>query len=394
MSDPNPTVMTTWSSLGVDADVVDVLEARGLSAPFPVQALTIPDALAGRDVCGKAKTGSGKTLAFGIPMVQNLAVDKSRKMPVSLALVPTRELATQVTEELTPLAEAMGLKVLAIYGGANMEAQIKAIKGGIDIVVATPGRMIDLLDRGEVSVSGLELVVIDEADRMADMGFLPQVEWILRKVDRRHQTLLFSATLDGVVNTLIQRYQTDPAMHEVEADEITVEEMTHRFLHIHQMDKVKVAAEITRRASRVLMFCNTKAGCDRLVRKLGDEGIRAEAIHGDLRQNMRERALERFSQGKLPVLVATDVAARGIHVDDVEVVIHYDPPPDNKTYIHRSGRTARAGTKGLVVTLSLWDQELEVKRVQKRIGLDLPPVEMFSNDPRLADLVAWDPTGE
>jgi superfamily II DNA/RNA helicase len=394
VSDPNPTVMTTWSSLGVDADVVDVLEARGLSAPFPVQALTIPDALAGRDVCGKAKTGSGKTLAFGIPMVQNLAVDKSRKMPVSLALVPTRELATQVTEELTPLAEAMGLKVLAIYGGANMEAQIKAIKGGIDIVVATPGRMIDLLDRGEVSVSGLELVVIDEADRMADMGFLPQVEWILRKVDRRHQTLLFSATLDGVVNTLIQRYQTDPAMHEVEADEITVEEMTHRFLHIHQMDKVKVAAEITRSASRVLMFCNTKAGCDRLVRKLGDEGIRAEAIHGDLRQNMRERALERFSQGKLPVLVATDVAARGIHVDDVEVVIHYDPPPDNKTYIHRSGRTARAGTKGLVVTLSLWDQELEVKRVQKRIGLDLPPVEMFSNDPRLADLVAWDPTGE
>jgi len=386
--------MMTWSSLGVDADVIDVLEARGLSDPFPVQALTIPDALAGRDVCGKAKTGSGKTLAFGIPMVQNLTVDKSRKMPVSLALVPTRELATQVTEELTALAEAMGLKVLAIYGGANMEAQIKAIKGGIDIVVATPGRMIDLLDRGEVSVSGLELVVIDEADRMADMGFLPQVEWILRKVDRRHQTLLFSATLDGVVNTLIQRYQTDPAMHEVEADEITVEEMTHRFLHIHQMDKVKVAAEITRHASRVLMFCNTKAGCDRLVRKLGDEGIRAEAIHGDLRQNMRERALERFSQGKLPVLVATDVAARGIHVDDVEVVIHYDPPPDNKTYIHRSGRTARAGTKGLVVTLSLWDQELEVKRVQKRIGLDLPPVEMFSNDPRLADLVAWDPSGE
>jgi superfamily II DNA/RNA helicase len=394
VSDPNPNVTTTWSSLGVDADVVDVLEARGLSAPFPVQALTIPDALAGRDVCGKAKTGSGKTLAFGIPMVQNLAVDKSRKMPISLALVPTRELATQVTEELTPLAEAMGLKVLAIYGGANMETQIKAIKGGIDIVVATPGRMIDLLDRGEVSVSGLELVVIDEADRMADMGFLPQVEWILRKVDRRHQTLLFSATLDGVVNTLIQRYQTDPAMHEVEADEITVDEMTHRFLHIHQMDKVKVAAEITRHASRVLMFCNTKAGCDRLVRKLGDEGIRAEAIHGDLRQNMRERALERFSQGKLPVLVATDVAARGIHVDDVEVVIHYDPPPDNKTYIHRSGRTARAGTKGLVVTLSLWDQELEVKRVQKRIGLDLPPVEMFSNDPRLADLVAWDPSGE
>lgn len=379
----------TWADLGVDPDIVEGLLARGLAAPFPVQIITIPDALAGRDVGGKAKTGSGKTLAFGIPMVQNLTPDKNRREPVALALVPTRELCTQVSEELAHIARGRGLTVLAIYGGANMDRQIEALKKGVDIVVATPGRMIDLLDRGEFSVANLQLVVLDEADRMADMGFLPQVEWILRRVDGEHQTLLFSATLDGVVNSLIQRYQTDPVMHEVESDEITVEEMTHRFLHVHQMDKVKAAAAIASTAKKVLMFSNTKAGCDRLVRKLADEGVRAQAIHGDLRQNMRERALERFSDGRLPILVATDVAARGIHVDDVDVVVHFDPPPDHKTYIHRSGRTARAGTQGLVVTLALWNEELEVKRIQKRIGLDMPIVEMFSNDKRLLDLAAW-----
>ena len=380
---------TTWTDLGVEADIVAALESRGILTPFPVQALTIPDALKGTDVCGKAKTGSGKTFAFGIPMVQNLKHDPDRSEPIALALVPTRELCVQVTEELQPLAEARGLRILSIYGGANMDKQIEALKSGIDIIVATPGRMIDLLDRGEFTVANLEMVVIDEADRMADMGFLPQVEWILRKVDGTHQTLLFSATLDGVVNSLIQRYQSEPVMHEVESAEITVEEMTHRFVNVHQMDKVKVAAAITRTADKVLMFSNTKAGCDRLVRKLADEGVRAQAIHGDLRQNRRERALERFADGRLPVLVATDVAARGIHVDDVAVVIHYDPPPDHKTYLHRSGRTARAGTEGLVVTLSLWNEELEVKRIQKRIGLDMPPVEMFSNDERLGDLGSW-----
>ncbi len=382
----------TWLDLGVDPDIDEALRSRGIEAPFPVQILTIPDALARRDVCGKAKTGSGKTFAFGIPMVQNLTADPDRIAPVALALVPTRELAVQVSEELEPLAEARGLRVLSIYGGANMDKQIEALKGGIDIIVATPGRMIDLLDRGEFSVANLEMVVLDEADRMADMGFLPQVEWILRKVERGHQTLLFSATLDGVVNSLIQRYQTDPVMHEVESDDVTVEAMTHRFLQVHQMDKVKVAAAIAASNPKVLMFSNTKAGCDRLVRKLADEGVRAQAIHGDLRQNMREKALERFGDGRLPVLVATDVAARGIHVDDVGVVVHFDPPPDHKTYLHRSGRTARAGTEGLVVTLALWKEELEVKRIQKRIGLDLPLVEMFSNDARLADLAAWDPT--
>ena len=380
-----------WLNLGVDEQIVSSLIKRGINTPFPIQGLTIPDALRGNDVCGKAKTGSGKTLAFGIPMVQNLDQPSQDNNPRGLIMVPTRELATQVKEELDPLLNGKSLTALAIYGGANIEEQIKAIKLGIDIIVATPGRMIDLLEREEISLESLEMVVLDEADRMADMGFLPQVEWILRRVERNHQTLLFSATLDGVVNTLIQRYQSNPIMHEVEAKEITVEEMTHRFLHVHERDKVKVAAAITRSVSRTLIFSNTKAGCDRLVKKLLTEGIRAQAIHGDLRQNIREKALARFSSGKLPVLVATDVAARGIHVDGVEVVIHYDPPSDHKTYLHRSGRTARAGTDGLVVTLSLWDEELIVKRLQKRVGLDMELVEMFSNDPRLENLGKWTP---
>ena len=380
-----------WLNLGVDEQIVSSLIKRGIKTPFPIQGLTIPDALRGNDVCGKAKTGSGKTLAFGIPMVQNLDQPSGDNNPRGLIMVPTRELATQVKEELDPLLNGKSLTAVAIYGGANIEEQIKAIKLGIDIIVATPGRMIDLLEREEISLESLEMVVLDEADRMADMGFLPQVEWILRRVERNHQTLLFSATLDGVVNTLIQRYQSNPIMHEVEAKEITVEEMTHRFLHVHERDKVKVAAAITRSVSRTLIFSNTKAGCDRLVKKLLTEGIRAQAIHGDLRQNIREKALARFASGKLPVLVATDVAARGIHVDGVEVVIHYDPPSDHKTYLHRSGRTARAGTDGLVVTLSLWDEELIVKRLQKRVGLDMELVEMFSNDPRLENLGKWTP---
>ena len=380
-----------WLNLGVDEQIVSSLIKRGIKTPFPIQGLTIPDALRGNDVCGKAKTGSGKTLAFGIPMVQNLDQPSGDNNPRGLIMVPTRELATQVKEELDPLLNGKSLTAVAIYGGANIEEQIKAIKRGIDIIVATPGRMIDLLEREEISLQSLEMVVLDEADRMADMGFLPQVEWILRRVERNHQTLLFSATLDGVVNTLIQRYQSNPIMHEVEAKEITVEEMTHRFLHVHERDKVKVAAAITRSVSRTLIFSNTKAGCDRLVKKLLTEGIRAQAIHGDLRQNIREKALARFASGKLPVLVATDVAARGIHVDGVEVVIHYDPPSDHKTYLHRSGRTARAGTDGLVVTLSLWDEELIVKRLQKRVGLDMELVEMFSNDPRLENLGKWAP---
>ncbi len=381
----------TFAGLGVDDDLAEALAARGITTPFPIQQLTIADALAGRDVCGKAKTGSGKTLAFGLPILQRVTPAEASR-PRALVLVPTRELANQVCDELEPLGASRKVRVIAIYGGANIDKQVKELTRGAEVVVATPGRMIDLIERGEVDISGIETVVLDEADRMADMGFLPQVEWICRHIEGHHQTLLFSATLDGVVQVLIDRYQTDPVRHEVISAEVTVEEMQHRFLHVHQMDKVKVTAAIAGASHRTLVFVRTKRGADRLVRQLGTEKVRAAAIHGDLRQRMRERALADFSEGKLPVLVATDVAARGIHVDDVDVVIHFDPPEDHKAYLHRSGRTARAGESGVVATLVLWDQELEVKRLMKRLGLEQPIVEIFSNDPRLTDLAAWDPT--
>jgi superfamily II DNA/RNA helicase len=384
---------TTFEQLGVDPALVKTLSEKGIDQAFPIQELTITDALAGRDVCGKAKTGSGKTLAFGLPTLQRVQTAESRR-PRALVLVPTRELATQVSEELAPLGQAIGVRVEPVYGGANMTAQIAALTRGAEVVVATPGRMIDLIERKEASLADVDIVVVDEADRMADMGFLPQVEWLLRHIDGSHQTLLFSATLDGAVKTLVTRYQTDPVRHEVESPQVTVEEMTHRFLLVHQMDKTRVIAAIARASTRTIVFTRTKRYADRLVDDLKEEGIKAGAIHGDLPQRLRERSLADFSDGKLPVLVATDVAARGIHVDDVDVVIHGDPPEDHKAYLHRSGRTARAGEQGLVVTLALWNEELEVRRMQKRVGIDLPIVEIFSNDARLADLTAWDPNAD
>jgi superfamily II DNA/RNA helicase len=384
---------TQFADLGVDQDLVDVLTERGITAPFEIQALTIPDGLASRDVCGRAKTGSGKTLAFGIPLVQLLPKARPGR-PTGLALVPTRELAVQVARELEPLAAKRGIRTLAVYGGAPIEKQISALARGVEFVVATPGRMIDLIDRGELSVADVERVVIDEADRMADMGFMPQVEWILRRVDRNHQTLLFSATLDGMVGGLIKRYQNDPVMHEIAGREATVAEMEHRFLAVHEMDRVRVAVAIINSSNRTLVFSRTKWGADKLTGKLIDEGVKAAAIHGNLRQSQREKALADFSNGRIQALVATDVAARGIHVDDVDVVIHYDPPSDAKTYLHRSGRTARAGESGVVVSLVLWNEELEVRKLLRRLGMKVPIVEVFSNDKRLLDLQAWDPAKE
>ena len=371
--------------------MVAALDERGITHPFPIQALTIPDALAGRDVCGKAKTGSGKTLAFGLPLIERTS-QAQPGAPTSLVLVPTRELAVQVHENLEPLGKVRNVRMAVVYGGQSLERQARQLRDGVEIVVATPGRLIDLLDRKELSLSAIECVVLDEADRMADMGFLPQVEWVLRHVGGPHQTLLFSATLDGAVDVLVKRYQRDPVHHEVASRTITVEEMQHRFLKVHEMDKVKVAATISKSASRTLIFTRTKRTADRLVSSLRSEDVRAAAIHGDLPQKVRERALSDFMNGKLPVLVATDVAARGLHIDDVDIVVHYDPPSDHKSYLHRSGRTARAGESGLVVTLVLWNEELEVKRMLPRLGVVQPLIEVFSNDTRLADLVSWDPS--
>ena len=384
---------TQFADLGIDQDLVDVLAERGITTPFEIQTLAIPDGIAGRDVCGKAKTGSGKTLAFGIPLIQRISKAKPHR-PTGLALVPTRELAVQVCKELEPLAATRGLVFESIYGGSPVEKQIAALKRGVDFVVATPGRMIDLIQQEELSVADLEGVVIDEADRMADMGFMPQVEWILRRTEKKHQTLLFSATLDGMVGALISRYQTDPVTHEVASRDVTVAEMEHRFLAVHEMDRVRVAARIVEASNRTIIFSRTKWGADKLTDKLLGENVNAAAIHGDLRQAQREKALSDFQTGKVKCLVATDVAARGIHVDDVDVVIHYDPPSDAKTYVHRSGRTARAGESGVVVSLVLWNEELEVRKLLRRLGMRQPIVEVYSNDVRLDDLMAWDPANE
>jgi superfamily II DNA/RNA helicase len=383
----------TFEELGVAPELAAALAERGIHRPFPIQALTIADALAGRDVCGKAKTGSGKTLAFGLPLLQ-MAPHAESKAPTALVLVPTRELCLQVHDVLAPLGEATGTRLALVYGGAPLEKQARELEKGAEIVVATPGRMIDLLDRKAVSLDAIRHVVLDEADRMADMGFLPQVEWILRHTDRRHQTLLFSATLDGAVKVLVDRYQHDPVAHEVASETVTVDGMEHRFLLVHELDKVKVAARIAAGAHRTILFTRTKRNADRLAHGLRKEGIEAAAIHGDLPQRVRENSLKGFANGTVAALVATDVAARGLDIDDVEIVVHFDPPEDHKAYLHRSGRTARAGEAGLAVTLAIWNEELVVKRLMKRVGIEMPIVEVFSNDPRLDDLASWDPVAD
>ncbi|CAA9256018.1 MAG: ATP-dependent RNA helicase [uncultured Acidimicrobiales bacterium] len=385
----------SFAALGVAPDLSAALAAAGITSPFPIQSLTIPDALAGRDVCGKAETGSGKTLAFGLPVIMRTTEAKPHR-PKALILVPTRELAHQVQEVLTPLAASRGLSLSAVYGGAPMDRQVKALKRGVEIVVATPGRLIDLGDRGDISMSDVEMLVLDEADRMVDMGFLPQVEWVLRRLPESHQTLLFSATLDRDVDHLVQTYVRNPARHEVMSEAPTVESMEHRFLKVHQMDKVKVASAIAQGVFRTLVFVRTKRGADRLVLQMRKEGVKAEVLHGDLTQSARQRALQKFIAGDVGILVATDVAARGLDIDGVDVVVHYDPPEDHKAYLHRSGRTARAGETGVAVSLLLWDQVAEAEKLRKRLGIRQPLVEAFSNDVRLRTLAAdvWGPLDE
>ena len=297
----------TFESLGVSEELTKALADQGIVSAFPIQALTIADALAGRDVCGKAKTGSGKTLAFGVPLLQRTKATRDAQgpqagtpsrpaQPLALVLLPTRELAVQVHDVLAPLAKTLGLRAVAVYGGADIDRQVAKLHKGVDVIIATPGRLIDLGDRGEISVSRLETLVLDEADRMADMGFMPQVEWVLRRLETPHQTLLFSATLDGAVDRLVQRYLTEPVFHEVASSTQTVTLMEHRFIQVHQMDKVKVAAAIARSQEKTLFFVRTKRGADRLVENLEKEGLRAAAIHGDLRQANRETGAGRLLQ--------------------------------------------------------------------------------------------------
>jgi superfamily II DNA/RNA helicase len=366
---------SSFAELGVPRALTAVLARDGITAPRPIQARTLPDALAGRDVLGQAETGSGKTLAFGLPMLTRLAPARAVPRPPTprgLVLVPTRELARQVRDELTPLAAAVGLKLLAVYGGAPIRAQVQALRRGTDVVVATPGRLTDLYRQGACSLDAVAVTVLDEADHMADMGFLPQVTWLLDRVPAGGQRLLFSATLDNDVATIARRYLADPARHTVAQPSSTPAGMDHQFHAVTAAEKVAAAAKLAAGHRRVLLFVRTKHGATRLTRQLGRAGVRAGALHGNLAQNARQRALAAFSTGTVPVLVATDIAARGIHVDGIDLVVHFDPPAEAKGYLHRSGRTARAGAGGTVVTLVLPEQAAQVATLRRHAGLAQP----------------------
>jgi superfamily II DNA/RNA helicase len=339
---------TSWSALGVPERIVAGLLARDITSPFPVQAATLPDALQGHDICGKAPTGSGKTLAFGIALA--LKVEKSKPgRPQGLVLVPTRELAAQVAKEVSMLCSGSDIRVAAVYGGAGYGPQVKAARAA-SIVVATPGRLEDLIKRRDLDLGAVALAVIDEADRMADMGFMPAVKRIMRAVSKNRQTLLFSATLDGDVDALIKEFQNSPKKHQIAAAE-NAGEIDHLFWNVGREDRTRMVAEIATHYERAIVFCRTKHGSDRLAKNLDSMGMSTCVIHGNRSQAQREKALEQFRRGKATVMVATDVAARGIHIDAVPVVIHFDLPEDPKDYIHRSGRTGRAGQKGVVISL-------------------------------------------
>lgn len=381
---------TGFADLGVPPRIDDGLAACGFAQPFAIQTEAVPVAMEGRDVCGRAKTGSGKTLAFGVPMLARITDRAEPRKPLGLVLVPTRELAVQVAEVLDPIAKHADMRVLAVYGGASRHGQIDELAKGVELVVATPLRLIDLIKSNEVDLGSAQIVCLDEADRMADDGFTPQVEWILRHCTGRNQTMLFSATLDGDVGHLIRHYLTDPIEVAIDAATDTVGTMHHLFLAVHHMDKDKVVGSIGQGIPKVVVFCQTKRSCDKVARNLQDLGVKAAAIHGDLPQKSRERALQQFAEGKLHILVATDVAARGIDIDDIGAVIHYEPAKDVKDYLHRSGRTARAGRDGWAVTLAEYNQHTQVRILQR--GMRLPtdkPIEVFSNNPNLRDLPAF-----
>jgi len=382
---------TGFADLGVPAAIDAGLAAAGFAQPFAIQKEAIPVALQGRDVCGRAKTGSGKTLAFGVPMLSRISERAEPMKPLGLVLVPTRELAIQVAEVLEPVASHSGRRVLPVYGGASRHHQVDKLAVGIEIVVATPLRLIDLLKSNEIDLSATEVVVLDEADRMADDGFTPQVEWVLRRCTGRNQTMLFSATLDGDVGHLIRHYLRDPVEVAIDAATDTVGTMHHLWLEVHHMDKDKVVAAISRGAGKTVVFCQTKRSCDRVADNLKGLGVNAAAIHGDLPQPAREKALRRFAEGELHVLVATDVAARGIDIDDIAVVIHYEPAKDNKDYLHRSGRTARAGRDGWAVTLVEYNQHTQVTILQRTMRMpQTKAVQVFSNNPKLMNLLEFE----
>ncbi len=375
-----------FSVLGVPAQLVAALAAQGINEPFPVQVATIPDAMAGRDVLGRAQTGSGKTLGFGLPLLTRVAgADPSGGAPRAVVLVPTRELALQVADVLAPLARSMQLDLSLVAGGMSYGPQLKAFERGVDVVVATPGRLIDLMDQGAADLSQVLVTVLDEADHMADLGFMPAVSAILDAVPGGGQRLLFSATLDHAVDRLVRRYLHDPVTHEIDSDRASVSTMEHVLALVKPDEKLAVTAEIANRPGRTVVFVRTQMAADRVANDLRGAGVMAGALHGGLTQGARARMLQAFRDGAVPVLVATDVAARGIHVDDVSLVLQADPPMNSKDYLHRAGRTARAGEQGVVVTLVLPHQRRFTARLTEHAGVTVRPTPATPGDAALAE---------
>ena len=385
----------TFASLGLPAALVNALSRRGVVEPFPIQAATMPDALAGRDVLGRGATGSGKTLAFGLPILARIAGTQSRPMqPRAMILVPTRELAMQVHDALEPLGRSLGVRLKLVVGGMSFPKQVDALRRGVEIVVATPGRLTDHVKQGTCDLSDVDIAVLDEADHMADMGFLPQVTWLLDRVAKGGQRLLFSATLDRDVDKLVRKYLNNAVTHSLAPSTAAVTTMDHHLLQVSHEQKFDVTAEIAGRDGRTIMFVRTKHGADRLVKQLSRVGVRAGSLHGGKTQGARTRTLAQFREGHVPVLVATDVAARGVHVDDISLVVHVDPPADPKSYLHRAGRTARAGESGTVVTLVSPHQTREVDLLAKQAGIAPARHRVYPGHPGLTELTgARTPSG-
>ena len=383
----------SFHDLGVSDAVVRSLAERGIHAPFPIQVMVIEDATEGRDTLAHSKTGSGKTLGFAIPIVEQLDPDSTDR-PEALVLVPTRELCTQVKDDFTEIAKAKGLKVKAVYGGTNVKEQAKGV-GSAHILIATPGRLDDLVERGLVRLGAVRIFVLDEADRMLDMGFQPQVDRIVRHLPKDRQTMFFSATLDGAVGRIAEVYTRNPVRHTIESDTQTVDEADHRFIPVESHGKLNKLIELAHAEEQIgltLVFVNTKRHVETLARQLRNEGVPAVTMHGDMTQQARERALQRFEDKHVGVLIATDVAARGLDLDDITLVVNYDPPQDDKGYVHRVGRTARAGRSGISVTLVTPDQAGDVSRMAARLDLHeefelegmkvAPPRTVFSGSTR------------
>ena len=361
----------TFADLGLPEGVVRKLAQNGVTTPFPIQAATIPDALAGKDILGRGRTGSGKTLSFGLPTLARLAGGRTEKhKPRAVILTPTRELAMQVADALQPYGDVVGLKMKVVCGGTSMGNQIYALERGVDVLVATPGRLRDIINRGACSLENVEVAVLDEADQMSDLGFLPEVTELLDQVPAGGQRMLFSATMENEISTLVKRYLSNPVTHEVDSAQGNVTTMSHHILIVKPKDKAPVTAAIASRKGRTIIFVRTQLGADRIAEQLCDAGVKADALHGGMTQGARTRVLEDFKKGYVNALVATDVAARGIHVDGIDLVLNVDPAGDHKDYLHRSGRTARAGRSGTVVSLSLPHQRRQIFRLMEDAGVD------------------------